>query len=337
MRCTISSILIALTFFSCQPIEHETPLTTITFGSCSRQDIDNQLWDEIVRQNPDLWIWGGDNIYGDTEDMELMKAKYDEQKNRDSYQRLLAAVPNVIGIWDDHDYGINDGGREFARKDESKDLMLEFLDAEKNDPRWSRKGGYGSYTYGPEGQRVKAILLDTRYFRDPLKKDTVDGRRINVPAEGTILGEEQWSWLENELRTTDAQINLIMSSIQVIAKDHIYEKWANFPQERERLLKLIGSINPPGVIFLSGDRHIAEFSMLSVDGLSYPLIDFTSSGLTHTWSMKEEEFNELRVARQIMELNYGLIELEWGESSVTAHLSIRGHEGKVYENYKISF
>ena len=74
-----------------------------------------------------------------------------------------------------------------------------------------------------------------------------------------MLGAEQWQWLETELRNSTVQIHLIVSGIQILPEEHKYEKWANFPQSRRRLLRLIGETGVPGVILLSGDRHLAEF------------------------------------------------------------------------------
>jgi len=71
--------------------------------------------------------------------------------------------------------------------------MLDFLDVPASDPVRTQEGAYSSHVYGPKGQQVKVLLLDGRYFRDPLKKNGKD----NVPdPSGDILGEAQWKWLE---------------------------------------------------------------------------------------------------------------------------------------------
>ena len=80
-----------------------------------------------------------------------------------------------------------------------------------------------------------------------------------------MLGEDQWAWLEEQLRTP-AEVRLIASSIQVVAEDHGWEKWMNFPHERERLYRLIRETRAEGVVFLSGDRHLAELSMMDGGG-----------------------------------------------------------------------
>src|SRR6266851_3009956 len=86
--------------------QHAQVLERIAFGSCNRESLPQPLWSPILETRPDLWIWLGDNIYADTEDMEVMRQKYARQLANEGYRQLRASVP-VIGIWDDHDYGAN--------------------------------------------------------------------------------------------------------------------------------------------------------------------------------------------------------------------------------------
>ena len=298
-------------------------LTTIAFGSCSDQKRPQPLWDDIVAQKPDLWIWLGDNIYGDSEDMSVLKTKYDQQKANPVYQQLRQSTP-IIGVWDDHDYGVNDGGKEYPMRRESQQVMLDFLDVLASNPLRQREGGYSAHVFGPKSKRVKVILLDGRYFRDPLKKDG----RANVPdPTGDILGEAQWRWLEQELTNSDADLHIIGSGIQVLPEEHIYEKWANFPTARQRLLDLLAKTKPKDAMLISGDRHMAEVSKVAVPGLGYDLFDITSSGLTHV-SPPHTEPNRHRVGEIVSKLNYGLITIDW--PAKTATVRINGDEGATY-------
>ena len=307
-------------------------LTTIAFGSCNRQDEAQPLWNDIRAQHPDLWIWLGDNIYGDTENMRKLQGKYEQQLTQPEYQKLTATVP-VVGTWDDHDYGVNDGGKEFGPKKASRDLMLNFLDVPQDRPVWDREGAYQSYTFGPVGQRVKVILLDTRYFRDELLAATGSGKGYGPNPTGDLLGDAQWQWLEDQLTGSDAQVHIIGSSIQVLSEDHRFEKWANFPKSRQRLFDLLAQTNPSGVVLLSGDRHIGEISRYEVPDLSYPLYDITSSGLTHVYEEANEE-NRHRVSDLIAVLNFGLIEIDWDREPVQINFRIVGEDGKVLAEEK---
>jgi alkaline phosphatase D len=309
------------------------PLTRIAFGSCNHQDKPQPMWEYILQNKPQLWIWLGDNIYGDSDTMQVLKNKYDLQLNNSGYRKLTAAVP-VIGIWDDHDYGLNDAGSEYAPKKESQQLMLDFLGEPASSERRKQEGAYTSYTYGPAGKQVKVILLDARYFRDDLQKQD-KGYILNE--SGDILGEAQWKWLENELRNSKADIHLIGSGIQIIPEEHMYEKWANFPKARKRLFDLLAAIGAKNVILLSGDRHIAEISKYTQAGLSAPIYEVTSSGLTHSSTNNTSEPNGYRVGNLVNVLNFGILEIDWNRKPVQVELIVKGLDNKVLARETVTY
>ena len=309
------------------------PDFTIAFGSCNREDEAQPLWSAILKNDPDVFLWGGDNIYSDTDDAEKMKADYLLQKKNKDYQRLLGQT-NVLGIWDDHDYGLNDGGKDWHFKEKSQELFLDFMDVPETSPRRNREGVYHSEEFEtPEGS-LKVILLDTRYFRDELKKSTDPDKRYET-SQGTILGEVQWNWLEEELNNSDADFNVILSSIQILSAEHGFETWGNFPSEVEKLKDLLVSSEAKNVILLSGDRHISEFSATEVEGLSYPLVDFTSSGLTHSYEDFSGEPNKLRVGEVVKEKSFGLLKFDFAANKVT--LEMRGKRNKLQQDYVLEF
>ena len=337
-------LALLLLSFACQRPEvgggksrAEAPLTTVAFGSCNRQTLSQPLWIQIQQQQPQLWVWLGDNIYGDTEDMAVLEQKYQRQKQQPDYQQLTQTTP-VIGVWDDHDYGVNDGGKEYPKREQSQQLFWDFIGEPADSPRRRQQGVYSAHTFGPAGQQVKVILLDSRYHRDTLHQAVRNEVKVNLPNEtGDILGEEQWAWLEKELRDSPAQIHLIGNGIQVLPEDHRFEKWANFPQARQRLLDLIASSQAKGVILLSGDRHMAEVSKIEHPGIAYPLYEITSSGLTHT--QKEPatpEVNRHRAGDTVVyHLHYGLLLIDWAHQQVD--VQIKGENDATYLNQTIHF
>ena len=320
-----------------KPLKNKKTISTIAFGSCNKQHLDQPIWDFVVQNKPDLWIWLGDNIYGDTKNMETLKKKYDTQKLNPDYQKLLKLCP-VVGIWDDHDYGTNDGDKNYPKKKESKALMLDFLGVPENAKVRSREGAYQSYTIGKKGKKVKIILLDGRYFRDELTKDDSKNKRYLPNKTGDILGEAQWQWLSEELSDTTIALNIIGCGIQFLPKDHRFEKWANFPQARQRLFELLIKKQPRGVILLSGDRHIAEISKIKLEGLPYDLFDITSSGLNRSWEDIGEEYNELRVDDKMTgQRNFGLLKIDWNSEPLKVMVEIRGLENKLHFDQEIRF
>lgn len=311
-------------------------ISTIAVGSCSHEYDKDQMWPEIIQENPDLFIWTGDIVYGDTHDMKVLKKKYDQQKSHPDYQRLLQNT-QVIGMWDDHDYGTNDGGKYYAKKKESKELLLDFLDVPANNRVRKHEGVYNTYSYGQNPNKVKVILLDSRYFRDTLDREMSEKRRYKPNLDGDILGSQQWTWFERELKNSDADLNIIISSIQVLSAEHGYEKWANFPVARKKLLDLITEVKPKPTFFVSGDRHIAELSKIDLEGLPYPLFDFTASGLTHSWGRVSEEKNALRVGKLTINKNFGVIQVDWQADQPKVTFLVKGNEGAEYMRHSFTY
>jgi len=306
---------------------------TIAFGSCNRQQEKQPLWKPILKNNPDLFLWGGDNIYSDTDNAEEMEAAYLLQMNNPAYQKLLKTV-EVLGTWDDHDYGLNDGGKEWHFKDKSQQLFLDFMEVPEESPRRSRDGVYHSEIFETEKASIKVILLDTRYFRDELIKSEDPNKRYEA-SSGTVLGEKQWRWLESELGNSEADFNVILSSIQILSAEHGFETWGNFPSEVEKLKDLIVTSKAKNVILLSGDRHISEFSTTKIGGLTYPLVDFTSSGLTHTYEEFSGEPNQYRVGEVVKDKSFGLLRFDFDKNEV--RLEMRGWENKLLRDYLLEF
>ncbi len=319
------------------PVDTRTRMTKIAFGSCNDQNRDQKIWVDVVKSRPDLWIWLGDNIYADTEDMDVMAQKYKKQNSHPEYLALLASCP-IVGIWDDHDYGVNDGDKNYPQKSASKQLMLDFLHVPKGAPqRTEGRAAYASYTFGPKDQQVKVILLDARYFRDELEKDRSSDQLYLPNTEGDLLGESQWQWLATELSSSKAKVHIIGCGIQFIPDQHNYEKWANFPKARKRFFDLLADIQPAKPVLISGDRHIAEMSKYQPAGLPYPVYELTCSGLTHVWGTKRPETNKHRVKDLIIERNFGLINIDWSTDEPQVGVEVRGLDEAVYLIEKLEY
>jgi alkaline phosphatase D len=309
----------------------DRPLQTIAFGSCINTN-SHPMLDQMLRLNFDLTILLGDNIYADTTNMAVMRAKYDALKTSPFWQGLRRKAP-VVATWDDHDYGKNDAGAEYPKKIESQALFLDFLDEPSDSPRRKRPGVYDAQIFGPPGQRVQVILLDTRYFRSLL----LTGVNHVVPSGGkyipnpdtntTILGEAHWQWLEQQLRVP-AELRIMASSIQFISEFSGAEAWANFPHEKKRMLQLLQRRNQGRVVFVSGDRHWAELSRLDLQGDEL-LFDLTSSALTQKHPRGTPTPNRYRDGPTYHDANLGLIEIRWKRSTPVVTLKLIDASGKV--------
>lgn len=310
----------------------------IAFGSCIDQSKPQPIWDAILADKPELFIFGGDNVYASTQPWQLdaLQSAYRTLAANPGFSQLRKTVPHVA-IWDDHDYGLNDGGSEFIHKQASKNAFIDFWQLPNNDPRRSREGLFDALTVGPLGQRVQIILLDARWFRSALKvtdQRNAPGKERYLPDSDpakTLLGAAQWQWLEAQLRMP-ADVRLIVSGVQVIVEGHGWEGWANFPHEQARLLDLIQRTQAQGVVFLSGDRHIGALYRHHVPG-RYPLYELTSSGMTHAWA-KAKEAGPNRLGDLVTENHYASIELDWAKRQID--LLIKSVQGQVLRRQTIA-
>ncbi len=336
-------LLLSITFLGCK--SHQPKITTIpnkktdfsiAFGSGNNQNKKNPFWEQLTAQKPDVWIWGGDNIYCDTEDMSVLIKNYEILQNDTAYQNF-AKTTTILEAWDDHDYGMSDGGAYYSKKKESQEIFLDFFNVPANEVRRTREGTYYSQIVDVDKHKVKIIMLDTRYFRSDLDPDPSEKKRY-LPTQDTtktMLGEMQWQWLTNELNHSKADFNIIYSSIQVLSSLHGFETWGNMPHEQKKLEKIILNSKAKNVILLSGDRHISEISQKKIGVNQIPLTDFTSSGLTHSYEAFSGEENPYRVEKLINVKSYGLLNFDFEHDTV--EMQMWGENNKLLQTYRLAF
>lgn len=322
------------------PLDASRTLSRIVFASCAQQNEDQSIWDRIGAEHPDLVLFIGDNVYGDvrSNDRALpeLKAAYMRLADSEPFARVRAAAP-VLTAWDDHDYGLNDAGADYQFKEQSEKLFEYVWNIGADDPRAARPGVYGSWLLGAEaGKRVQVVMLDTRFFRSPLKptdKANARGKERYLPdpdASKTMLGEAQWAWLAEELKKP-ADVRLLVSSVQVLSEGHGWEAWRLLPAEREKLFATVRASGAENLILLSGDRHSAALYAKTVSP-ELQLFEATSSSLNLPASKWRAETGDTyveadpgRLGAMIYDVNYGVIEIDWaGRNAV---ISIRGAGG----------
>jgi alkaline phosphatase D len=308
------------------PVRGGEPIRDIAFGSCIK-NLEHPMLDRALTLPMELFLFLGDNIYADTEDMAVMRAKYDALKASRFFRELRRRVP-ILATWDDHDMGANDAGAEYPKRREAQEEFLRWLDEPADSPRRHREGVYDARVFGPPGRRLQVILLDTRYFRGPLKRVPREEQKLvggpyvpNPDTSSTMLGEAQWRWLREQL-SGPAELRLIVSSIQFVSEFSGAEAWANLPHEKQRMLELLRETRAEGVLFLSGDRHWCELSRME-GPLGYPLYDLTASSLTERHPRGTPSDNRYRVGTTTYhEVNVGHLSIDWTAADPVLRLRI---------------
>ena len=342
MRATQALFTIALLVG--QPAAADT--TTIAFGSCLRQWKPVPILQTVRSMKPDAFIFAGDNVYTDTglyrfkrEPDRIAKA-YKQLAETAEYQALKDST-QLFATWDDHDYGRNNAGAEYRYKDGAKQAFMNFFDIPANAPQRARPGIYAVHYLGEAEHRIQILLLDTRSFRDPLQQGETNQQcprsRLVATTDrtATLLGDAQWAWLSDQL-AQPAALRLIVSSIQVIPDGHCYEKWGNFPHERQRLIQLIQDAGAQHTIFLSGDRHLGEISALPATENTFPLYEITASGLNSAGA-GEGEHNPYRVSDDnVRDDHFGVVRYIT-DASPAVELTLYDVDGDVLQHYLIDY
>ena len=310
-------------------------ILSLGFGSCLHQDRSMAILKTIEKKELDLFMFIGDNVYGDQEDGELDKLIRTYKKQYNNLENFLKNVSTEF-IWDDHDFGLNDGGSNYRYKDRAKELFLETWKIPSKDPRRLRDGLYFDKIIKKKGLKIHLIFLDNRFFKsewkltDEFNKEGKERYVKDFDPDKTILGKKQWQWLKDKLNE-DSDIKIVLSSLQILSLGHGWESWDKLPLERERFFKLIDESNLPNLFILSGDRHRGGFYKFQTVG-NNNIYEFTSSSLNLPIPLSTEEEGPLRIGLTYRKANFGVIRIF--EDEVVMELT--SDKGKVVNSLNVA-
>ncbi|MDX2258742.1 MAG: alkaline phosphatase D family protein [Hyphomicrobiaceae bacterium] len=320
-------------------LDPATRLTRIGIGSCLHQKHPQPIWQGVLglSPRPDLFLMIGDNVYGDIKspDGAELAAAYRDQAAHPELAEARAAMP-FLATWDDHDYGGNDQGAAFPHKAIATEMFHEFW---RMAPERPDGGGiHYARVYGPPGARVQLVMLDTRSARSAFRQKSASfphwGRYEPVEDTSlTMLGSAQWNWLEARL-AEPAELRLVISSVQVLADGHGFERWGNLPIERERLVDLIAAKSSAPTLLVSGDRHFGVvYARALADGRLLP--ELTTSSLNRPYGPPKDARNDETLSGFVHQENFGLVDIDWAGRKVTLRLA--GIDGKDYDTFAFRF
>ncbi len=258
---------------------------------------DFEIYDNIAKKNPDFMLWLGDNIYlrqNEWNSWTGIAHRYTHDRKLPQLQHLLANCNNYA-ILDDHDMGPNDCDGSYALKDISIGLFKDFWANPPQIP--GLKGATTFFNWND----VDFFLMDNRYYRDPDR----------LKAENkTELGKKQLKWLEDALVSSHATFKIVALGGQFLTTAENYETYSNFnfKNERNQIIDFIQKQNIKNVIFLTGDRHFTELSILKQDGKP-TIYDLTVSAFTSGENVYAfDEINKYRIkGTVVMSHNFGII------------------------------
>lgn len=275
---------------------------------CHRQFEPAPALARYLETEPDLCLWIGDNVYADApQDPSYIQRCYDALAAKPAFQQMMTEF-DYMATWDDHDFGLNNAGRAYPFKAESKEMFRRFWGLEETLPA-EQEGIYYARHFTIGEHRLQVIMLDVRYQRD------------EPSPTGDVLGEAQWQWLEARLREP-ADLRVLVSGSQILLnRDSGSETWDEYPEAKERLFTLIRESQAERVVFLTGDQHYGEVCRLR-DALDFDAVELQFAGINQ---IEDPEFNPLRVAPAIRSLHsVAVIDLQMaGTAEEVPHLLFR--------------
>jgi alkaline phosphatase D len=285
------------------------------------------IYHSLLKNDPDFMIWLGDNVYLREPDWNTWTGithRYTHDRALPALQPLLGSVHHYA-IWDDHDYGPNNSDRAWW----NKELTMDAFELFWANPSFGVAGNIdGAITFFQWGD-ADFYLLDNRYYRSPNK----------LPGEDkTILGQKQLQWLLDGLVSTYSRYKFVVMGGQFLNTEAKHETYINngFAREREKIISFIHENDIEHVIFLTGDRHYTELSMLEEPG--EPVIyDLTVSPLNAgSFSKASEVDNSLHVEGTLVTVrNYGIVSLKGASDERLVDIRVFNSDGELLWDYQI--
>ncbi|RLD46271.1 MAG: alkaline phosphatase family protein [Bacteroidetes bacterium] len=288
---------------------------------------DYQIYESIADKKPDFMLWLGDNTYLRESDWNTKTGilhRYTNTRSTKEMQKLLATTHNYA-IWDDHDFGPNDSDKSFWNKNETLSGFKLFW----ANPSYGIADTKGAITFFNWGD-CDFFLLDNRYYRDPDKL---------ISDDKTQLGKKQKEWLKNALTYSDAKFKFIVLGGQFLTTGGAYEVFTNFGYSKERteIIEFIYKQNIKNVIFLTGDRHHSEISVLK-NRYKPTIYDITTSPFTsHHASENKDEVNSLRIKGSLInQRNFSVLSISGTNDKRILKINFYDSDGKPIYNYEIT-
>jgi alkaline phosphatase D len=241
--------------------------------SCMSDDfmaVQRDMWNSVRAAKPDILFFLGDAAYLDEQNTQLTEAslwrRHVATRMKLDVYRWKTLRP-VLSIWDDHDYGINNGGFDFPLKTGSSQMFEALFGAQ--DVTGYASGLGRARVLSLFGQRF--FLMDCRSWRR------------SGGAEATHWGGEQEDWFFEQLALNDEPA-FLMNGSQFFGKYHGYESFEKqHPEQLKRVLERLGKAEAP-VVLCSGDVHYSELMRLGREEMGYETFELTSSSLHSYYS-----------------------------------------------------
>ena len=305
--------------FSTAPSTNADTLITFTVSTCQefelRDDPDNghKIYRSMLALKPAFFIQTGDTVYYDrkpplAKNMVLARYRWGQMYSLPFQKTLHQQVPSYW-MHDDHDLLKDDAwpGQSYGDLTWEQGVKIWREQVPQSDKP------YRTFRWGKD---LQIWLPEGREYRSP--NTMKDG------PEKSILGKEQWKWLEETMKASDATFKLYISATPVVGPDRVGKNYnhANnaFHYEGERLRKFLNEI--PGCFVINGDRHWQYHAIDPETGLNEFGCGPASDAHAQGWNP-----DDIRPQHRFLRVNGGFASIKIdGDKATFTHHDVDGKE-----------
>ncbi|MGH8619596.1 MAG: alkaline phosphatase D family protein [Burkholderiales bacterium] len=202
------------------------------------------LFDAIDGKQPDFFLLLGDTVYADHPKKEFSPSvSYYRRKHaairKDPHLQRFLARHVTYATWDDHEIENNSHGGH-PHMESALQVYREFWPCRNVDAA----ALYRQFAWAG----TDFFMLDTRRFRSM--------QSLADDANKTMLGAAQKNWLKDRLKTSGSPFKFVMTSVPFHGGGD--DTWGAYKTERDEITQFVRDEKIRGVIFLTGDYHLAR-------------------------------------------------------------------------------
>jgi alkaline phosphatase D len=307
--------------------QKESSQLRLAVASCSNDFYTKnfKIWETLIHKNPEYLLMIGDNVYTDVSGLTTSQ-ETDPEIIWNRYMDVRLSLPvffsqkliPIHALWDDHDYGKNNGNESYQYKEASKEIFDSFFAQELSDDDYSKGFGVGGLLSLGD---FNLYFLDGRSFR-------------STSPQGSHLGLDQTAWFYSKLRE-EGNPSFIIKGDQFFGGYHRHESFeGNHSDDFQKFVTELRQINTP-FVFLSGDRHMSEIMQFPRSLFGKPSFEVTSSPI-HARMYDQTDVSPWRVVAETSRVNFTLIDSLAKENHWFMDIENIGENGDVHYRREVA-
>jgi alkaline phosphatase D len=269
------------------PVSFRFAIVADVLNSLSYPEVPAPVYQQVAAADPKFVLQIGDFDHRNPQTLSGMRNMHRDVRGEysiaghDFLEQIASRFP-VFHTWDDHDYGVNNGDKNWVGRSDALQAFDEYYPTPE---RPNSAGIWYKFSYA----NCEFFMLDVRSQRDP-DTDPDGPEKSMLDGDNILNGQKQW--LLDGLLASNARWKFLVSGVPFNPTSKPDDGWSAFETERSEIMRFIVDNDIEGVILVSGDLHSGGAIDLG-DHSGYPEISVPhtnlavstpASGIVGDWS-----------------------------------------------------